>query len=417
MTVLLVSTIRRHAPLEEPSGYLYALDVEKEQVLRRCPIIEPPFREYNSNPRGGTRGSRGIAFWPEQVAITNFSMVFRFSRRWELQGLMTHRSCSGIHDIYPQEDGLWVTSTSNDLLMYFNLAGELVEHYYLRKPAAALKKLGWKPPLLFSAEDVRSGKREFRNPGTFDLVTYDGAHVNSVCKLSNGDLLVSLGLVVGAQYSNLLRVKHFLVQRGLWTHFLEINRRVSSLLHLKSKMNTSLVAQPARGKSAVVRIGRDHKGNGSPIAASISGAASTSGAASSSGAVNVGLVLPEMTAPSHSLLLLPDESGIYLNTSQGEVVHFEPFTGKPLSVTKVTDGFLRGVAHLPDHRLVMGSKNELIRFDLSECRVAQRMHYSQDVNEAVFAVQVLPEGFDLPPEDLHKRIEASAAHQQALAGF
>jgi len=58
MTILLVSTIRRHIPYTEPSGFLYTIDLKQERILRRCHIIEPAFREVDNNPRGGLRGSR-----------------------------------------------------------------------------------------------------------------------------------------------------------------------------------------------------------------------------------------------------------------------------------------------------------------------------------------------------------------------
>jgi hypothetical protein len=59
MTTLLVSTVRRHTPSDEPSGYIYAVDLEKSQVVQRSSIIEPAYREVDDNPRGGMRGSKG----------------------------------------------------------------------------------------------------------------------------------------------------------------------------------------------------------------------------------------------------------------------------------------------------------------------------------------------------------------------
>ena len=112
-----------------------------------------------------------------------------------------------------------------------------------------------------------------------------------------------------------------------------------------------------------------------------------------------------MTATSHSLLVLPDDNVIYLNTSSGEVVHFNPLTRLVFSSTKVTDGFLRGVTSLDKRCLLLGSRGELIRFDLPNLKVEGRVKLTEDANEAVYDVKVLPRHYDLPPDSLERHFE------------
>ena len=82
MTTLIVSTIRRKCPPTQPSGYIYIIDLEKEAVIQQSNIVEPAFREVDDNPRGGLRGGKGIAVRDDQIAIANFSMIFRYDNNF-----------------------------------------------------------------------------------------------------------------------------------------------------------------------------------------------------------------------------------------------------------------------------------------------------------------------------------------------
>jgi hypothetical protein len=373
MTRLIFSTSRRHTNFPEPTGYIYLLDVEKDTLLQQSQIIEPAFRELDPNPRGGMRGMRGISICVDQIAIANAAVVYRYDRRWNLLGITSHPSMMGIHDVLLQSDTLWATSTRNDLLFQFDLAGNLRNYYYMHDPSPATRALKWKPERLLKPEMITSGQIEFRDPLTHEERTYDKAHLNSICILPDGEILISLGLVVGSKFSTLLWVKNRLVKAGLWSHLLTLNRRIRQMLHMKKNPHSDLVVKPAQARSAVVELHPD-------------------------GAHRLALALEAATVPSHSLLPHPDGlSVIYLNTTAGEVVHFNPQDGKIYSSTRVTDGFLRGAAWLPDGRLVLGSRNFLLTFDLDSRRLISTRQISDDKNESLYDIQVLPEDFDAPP--------------------
>jgi hypothetical protein len=372
MRRFLITTIRRHTPHTEPSGYIYLVDAEQRKVLQRSVMIEPAYREVDTNPRGGMRGSRGISVAPDRIAIANASIVYLYSPTWDLQGIISHPSAAAIHDIHFQGETLWVTAARNDLLLQFDLSGRLLSHFYMRQPSLATKTLKWQPRILFTPESVRQGSIDFRDPRTHDEETYDHAHVNSICFLSNGEMLVSLGLVLGTGFSALLRIKARLVRAGIWPRLLAANRRLRSWLRLKKNMHSDLVVQPARARSAVFRFSPD-------------------------GQHRLALALNGVTVPSHSLLALPDETVIYLNTTAGSVVRFSPDTGQVLSDTRVTDGFLRGVTQVSGNRLLMGSKNELITFDLRDLKVDDVYKFISDPNESVYDIKELPEHFGAPP--------------------
>lgn len=389
MTHLLVTSIRRHTPHTAPSGFIYLIDAEAGRVVRRCTMIEPAYREADNNPRGGMRGGRGISVRNDQIAIANASVVYRYDPQWNLLGILSHPSAAAIHDVMfggPSQNGhgdtLWLTAARNDLVMQFDLAGNLLRHFYLRSPSPALRSLEWKPPVILRSEGVTRGAIEFRDPRTHEEETYDRAHVNSICALPDGGLLVSMGLVLGTKFSSLLQIKSRMVKAGVWPALLSVNRGLRRVLGMKKNMHSDLLVQPARAQSAVIRLDPD-------------------------GAHRLVLALDGATVPSHSLLVLRDGTTVYMNTTAGEVVHFNPATGEVLSTTKVTDGFLRGAAQLSDRTLLLGSKREIITFDLRDRRVVDTLTITEDVNESVYDIKILPPHYGLPPESFEDHFVAT----------
>ncbi len=413
MTVI-VSTTRRHTRADEVSGYVYLVDPVAQRVLQRSTMIEPPYRAVDTNPRGGMRGCKGITIRDDQIAIANSAAVFRYDPQWNLLGVISHPSCSAIHDIAFQGDTLWVTSARTDLLLQFSLEGELLWSYSMRDPSPALAKLRWKPPILLSADQVRRGEVDFRNPLTHDQETYDRAHVNSLCFCPpDGAMLVSLGQVIGSEQAFLLRLKGKLIQIGLWKTFLALNRGINSALRAlqggatkggRKDLHSELVVRPGKSLSAVVRISAD-------------------------GAHQLCLAIPDVSTPSHSLIAVEDDAqrptALYLNTTAGAVVHFALETvhgdgerstecaGEILSSTTVTDGFLRGVTRLDGQTFLLGSKGELIVFDLSTRTVKDVFRITDDTNESVYDIKILPPHYATPPASFEEHFAQSMGYSAA----
>ena len=385
MTALLVSTVRRHTSATDPSGYLYVVDLDRKRAVQRSRIIEPPYHEFDTNLRGGMRGCKGIAIREDQVVISNYSVIFRYDPEWNLLGTFAHPSCAGIHDIMFQGESLWVTSARTDILMQFSLSGELLQHYYLREPSLALDELRWKPKVLLQSDQIRKGSINFLDPRTYDFGEYDRAHVNSICILPDSDLLVSLGLIVGTDFETLLRMKDRLIELGIWSQLMVVNRRIRSALRIKKDKHADLIALPVRGKSAITRITRE-------------------------GSISLCLEIPKATVPGHSLMLLPNNTVIYLNTTEGTVINFDPKTCQVISTTRVGKEFLRGVTSLNNHMLLLGDKQDLIMYDIRVDQVVERIRITADSNEAVYDIKVLPPHYDLPPNSFEE-------HFEALMGF
>ncbi len=108
---------------------------------------------------------------------------------------------------------------------------------------------------------------------------------------------------------------------------------------------------------------------------------------------------------------MPDGTVVYLNTSEGTVLHFDPIANEILSNNRVAEGgFLRGVTLDSRNRLLIGNRNELITYDWRNGVVVKRWAISRDDNEAVYDIKTLPPHFHDPPRSFME-------HFQRQTGF
>jgi hypothetical protein len=121
----------------------------------------------------------------------------------------------------------------------------------------------------------------------------------------------------------------------------------------------------------------------------------------------------DTTVPSHSVQVLADQTGVYLNTTTGEVIHFQVEDGSVLATTKVTDGFLRGALQLSPHTLLLGSRSELITFDLSTRRVTDTLSITHDPNESIYDIKLLPDHYQTPPESFEQHFQDALGYRGA----
>lgn len=122
MNKVIITTSIREASADAVSGRLFVVDINQQRILQTTTGIEPPHRERDVNPRGGMRGMRGLGIYNDELAVAIFSAVLFFDCSWNFLRAATHPSVAGIHEIFYAKDGVWVTSTANDMLVRFDHA-------------------------------------------------------------------------------------------------------------------------------------------------------------------------------------------------------------------------------------------------------------------------------------------------------
>jgi len=381
LSLALISTSCRHTPVDKPSGSLYVFDIRNQKIVKRCEIIEPPYREADPNPRGGFRGLKGISIDQDRIAIANASTIFIYDNLWTPLNYLWHPSCAGIHDISLQNNLVWATSSRNDLLLCLDFDGNIVRSYDLRRYSPVKNLSQWKLNPMLTEKEVLEGKIDFRDPRTHDNAFTDTLHVNSFEQLKNGDLLISCGLIRAVNNFHLHKINNKLKR----TKFRDITPAIFHLL--KEIFFTSETNNKERDKnkkkdliSLLLRVEKN-------------------------GRVCPSLVLTGCSVPSHSIRLLRDGSAIYLNTTTGEIINFDPANDQILSNVKIGTNFLRGATQLSDNTLLLGDNNHIIHFDLYEKKIISKTAISTNTFDAVFDINVLPEEFKLPPESFIKHHE------------
>ncbi len=375
MKLLITSTVR-HAALTEDSGWIYEVDTDAWRVVRMCPMPPPMYREFDNNQRGGLRGGKGLIVEEDRVWIANASHIYSFDRQWNCVARFSHPSCAMIHDIALHGDDLWATSTRNDLLVRFDRAGRVTGYFDFRRFPEISKDIGLPQLTAWNEEALLRGDTDFRDPRTHVLEETNRTHINSVCFLAGGDMIVSMGRITPERMKRLWHVKQWLKGRGLWPWVVKISQLMTRFTGMKSARHSNLVMVPGSYDTVLLRVSGD-------------------------GACHIWKRWRNVMVPMHSLRTLPDGHVLYNNTDSGEVLKLDEATGEILQQVFVDSAFLRGNDAVSDEHLVVGSQNQLFEMNLRDGRTTRSLLLNEDARSSIFAVAALPDGMAPLPERLY----------------
>lgn len=375
---ILISTTNRHVPYYEPSGNIFTYDLDKKVVIQKNTIIEVPYLKENPNPRGGMRGLKGFSIYQDKIAFVTSSTIFIYDNHWNPVSYFFHPSCAAIHELVLGEKEVWVTSTANDQLICFDYRGNLLKNFDCRKMQPVMDATGWKVKPFISDKEIRESSLNFRDPRTHEMVETDKAHINSIFRMANGDLLLSLGLLKNSDFSMLLGIKYKLLKYGIWQHVISVNAFLRKHIFTKvTETKGEMIIQPAKGHSVVIRLDKD---------------------------LNIKVVLHYfgVSVPSHSARELADGSGIYLNSTDGELIHFNLDNGEIHWREKLGSKFLRGARELPDGTLLLGDGAAFLHYDLKNHIILSKNKFTEEPAPSVFDFCILPDGFEVPPKSFQE---------------
>lgn len=166
---LYFSTVIRSAPTAR-GGELVKLDWQRKQVLNSVPIVPTNPDLDDPNPRGNTRGGRGIELLPGgEVLVCSYHSLRLFDRDLRPLRDLTHPLMASLHETEPEDDGrLWVTSTAIDAALLIDLQdGSLVRSVWPRELPGLQRALGLTPLQIDKQADNRAlflGSDHYRHP-------------------------------------------------------------------------------------------------------------------------------------------------------------------------------------------------------------------------------------------------------------
>ena len=118
------STVVRSAPSDR-GGELVWLDWETKRVKASVPIAATNPVLVDPNPRGNSRGGRGIAVIDDEVWVASYHSLRVFDRELTPRRDLSHPLMVGLHEIFPTDRGsVWVTSTAIDTALEIDVASD-----------------------------------------------------------------------------------------------------------------------------------------------------------------------------------------------------------------------------------------------------------------------------------------------------
>ncbi len=136
-----LSTVIRGASLEQ-GGELIALDWDAKKVIARRPLCPPDPRIHDPNPRGGTRGGRGIVLLPDELLVATYHSLLGFDYELKPTRIITNKNFAGLHELKLVEDGLWVTSTPLGVLLKVDLEGNSLQEWWAHDDLVVQREFG-----------------------------------------------------------------------------------------------------------------------------------------------------------------------------------------------------------------------------------------------------------------------------------
>jgi len=153
-------TVVRMAPVSG-GGELVRLDWGSKHVEARVPM-SPARVDHDPNPRGNTRGCRGIAVLEGRVVAASYDSLEVFDADLTHAFSRSHGLMVGLHESAPSGGGkLWVTSTAIDAALEFDpQSGELLQSFWPRDMPRLARELDLAPSTIDKSADNRLGHLE-----------------------------------------------------------------------------------------------------------------------------------------------------------------------------------------------------------------------------------------------------------------
>lgn len=172
-------TVIRSAPVHF-GGELVCLDWDTKEVVRKVPVFpRNPSLDHDPNPRGNTRGCRGISVSGNQVVAANYHTLDIYDLDLRLQRRISHGTMVGLHEICPTENQcMWVASTAIDAALKLDLkSGQLVKEFWPREMPEFQRSFNLEPLDVDKTADNRAsylGESHVHHPSHL--------HLNAVCE-------------------------------------------------------------------------------------------------------------------------------------------------------------------------------------------------------------------------------------------
>ncbi len=118
LPMVIVSTVVRSSYKGQRHGSVHLINMETEDNKQ---VIDCNTKDINWEGSGGERGLRGMCFYKDDIYLASHDTIFIYNKRFDLLSTITNKYFGQIHEIYTKNDILWITSTSFDSVIEYDL--------------------------------------------------------------------------------------------------------------------------------------------------------------------------------------------------------------------------------------------------------------------------------------------------------
>jgi len=131
--IVYFSTVNRGAPIDA-GGELIKLDWKNKKIIKKIAIFpsDPQIQE-DPNPRGNTRGGRGILFSDGNLVVATYHSLHIYDQDLNFKRKISHPLFVGLHEICKKENLICVSATAIDGVICVDTDGILQESWWPRE--------------------------------------------------------------------------------------------------------------------------------------------------------------------------------------------------------------------------------------------------------------------------------------------
>lgn len=128
---ILFSTVFRYAPIDQ-AGELVRLDWDNKQVLQKVSVGPKTLQFDDPNPRGNSRGGRGIAVINNRIIVAGYCELQVYDTNLNHLHNISHNLMAGLHEVYHESGNrLWLASTTLNAGLLLDIqSGELLDQVW-----------------------------------------------------------------------------------------------------------------------------------------------------------------------------------------------------------------------------------------------------------------------------------------------
>ncbi len=132
------STVVRAAP-QKNGGEIIKVDWESKRVIAREAIVPSHPAVHDPNPRGSTRGGRGILIDGDEIFVASYHSLLVMDHDLKLKRRISHPLFANLHELAWDAQDIWAASTDIDVAIKVNRAGKTLDSWFPREdPVVAM---------------------------------------------------------------------------------------------------------------------------------------------------------------------------------------------------------------------------------------------------------------------------------------